>query len=75
MNPINPDKLTLSKWTAVTPHNKEKHFLVTRLYRDPADAVVEVELEAVLTRRTRRLPWQALQDSENWRMGWLSGAV
>ena len=73
MNTINPDKLKLSKWTAVTPRNKEKHFLVTGLHRDEAGTVTEVELEAVLTRRVQRLPWQALQQNEDWRMGWLSG--
>ena len=26
---LNPKKLLLSKWTAVTPHDKEKHFIVT----------------------------------------------
>ena len=29
MNPLNPKKLLNSKWTAVKPRNKEKHFLVT----------------------------------------------
>jgi len=29
MNRINPKKLQHSKWTAVQPRNKEKHFLVT----------------------------------------------
>jgi hypothetical protein len=27
MNNINPKKLLNSKWTAVTPVNKEKHFM------------------------------------------------
>ena len=26
---LNPKKLLLSKWTTVTPHDKEKHFIVT----------------------------------------------
>ncbi|PAM39480.1 hypothetical protein CEJ63_25450, partial [Acinetobacter baumannii] len=28
MNRVNPAKLLLSKWTAASPRNKEKHFLV-----------------------------------------------
>ena len=36
MNRINPAKLLHSKWTAVEPKNKEKHFLVVEVggYRD-----------------------------------------
>ncbi|PHX31168.1 hypothetical protein AO354_03220 [Pseudomonas syringae pv. syringae] len=34
MNQINPRKLLLSKWTAATPLNREKHFLVTELFKD-----------------------------------------
>ena len=30
-NQINPKKLRLSKWTAVNPKEKEKHFLVTKV--------------------------------------------
>ena len=28
---LNPQKLRLSKWTAVNPQEKEKHFLVTKV--------------------------------------------
>ena len=31
MNRINPAKLMKSKWTALEPRNKEKHFLVTEI--------------------------------------------
>ena len=30
-NRLSPRKLLLSKWTAVTPRNKEKHFFVIRV--------------------------------------------
>lgn len=70
MNRINPRKLMLSKWTAVQPARREKHFLVTECQRDELDEVVTIDLQAVLTRRTQRLPWQALQDSSQWLMGW-----
>jgi len=70
MNAINPEKLHLSKWTAVHPQHKEKHFLVTKLVRDEEETVVEVILEAVYTRRETTLPWQALKDDATWRLGW-----
>jgi tryptophan-rich hypothetical protein len=70
MNQLNPRKLLLSKWTAAQPRNREKHFLVTELFRDEEGTVLEIELQAVLTRRSERLPWQTLQNAESWRMGW-----
>ena len=70
MNRINPAKLLLSKWTAAQPHNKEKHFLVTELFRDEEGTVLEIELQAVMTRRAERIDWQTLQNAENWKIGW-----
>ena len=70
MNRINPRKLLLSKWTAVRPVNREKHFLVTELFCDETDKVLEIELQAVLTRNSQRFAWQRLQDTQEWVMGW-----
>ncbi|AZE92877.1 hypothetical protein C4J95_0747 [Pseudomonas orientalis] len=70
MNRINPSKLLLSKWTATSPKNKEKHFLVTELFRDEEGTVLDIELQAVMTRRSERLPWQTLQNPDSWKMGW-----
>lgn len=70
MNRINPRKLLLSKWTAVRPVNREKHFLVTELFCDETDKVLEIELQAVLTRNSQRFAWQSLQDTQAWVMGW-----
>ena len=70
MNRINPRKLLLSKWTAVCPMNREKHFLVTELFCDETDKVLEIELQAVLTRNSQRFAWQRLQDTQEWVMGW-----
>ena len=69
---INPRKLKLSKWTALQPQDKEKHFLVVRvlLPDDPLAPVTEVELEAVRSRRSRIIPWKTLTDAEVWRQGW-----
>jgi len=70
MNRLNPRKLLLSKWTAAHPVNREKHFLVTELFCDEEGTVLEIELQAVMTKRSRRMAWQPLQDEQIWRMGW-----
>ena len=69
---LNPKKLLLSKWTAATPRNREKHFIVTRLVEPIApEARVElVELEAVHSRRSVLLPWRELTDPARWLQGW-----
>ena len=69
-NQINPDKLYLSKWTAVVPQNREKHFLVTRLLLDEEENVIGCVLEAVLTNREQRLDWRVLKDRACWQPGW-----
>lgn len=70
MNRLNPRKLLLSKWTAASPQNREKHFLVTELFCDEEGTVLEIELQAVMTKRAQRFAWQALQNDDSWRMGW-----
>ena len=69
---INPDKLLLSKWTAVNPINREKHFIVTRVVQPehPDEAIEWIDLQAVLSKRTQTLRWQVLLDSEEWWQGW-----
>lgn len=70
MNQINPRKLLHSKWTAVIPTNKEKHFLVTELEFDEDGKVCHCLLEAVFTRREASIDWESLKDSHHWRSGW-----
>lgn len=70
MRRLNPDKLLLSKWTASAPQNREKHFLVTDLFCNEDGSVQQLELQAILTKRSERLDWQALQDEQRWLMGW-----
>ena len=70
MNRLNPRKLLLSKWTAAAPQNREKHFLVTELFCDEEGTVLEIELQAVMTKRTQKLAWQTLQNDQAWQMGW-----
>lgn len=69
-NQINPDKLLLSKWTAVEPQNKEKHFLVTRVIKDEQLSVVACILEAVFSGREYEHDWRVLKDAGSWLMGW-----
>lgn len=71
---LNPQKLLHSKWTAVKPVNKEKHFMVTKLIiRDEETQVIEaVELEAVMTRRVHVLDLRALQERTVWKQGWVT---
>ncbi len=70
MNRFNPDKLLMSKWTANTLQNREKHFLITRLLRDEGGVVQECVIEAVLTHREQVIPWQILKDDSLWKQGW-----
>lgn len=70
-NQINPAKLLLSKWTAVLPQRKEKHFLVTRVNEDEQGIVISCIVEAVLTHREYEMDWQDLKDNSRWLAGWL----
>ncbi|MBT2340767.1 MULTISPECIES: TIGR02450 family Trp-rich protein [Pseudomonas] len=70
MNAFNPRKLSLSKWTACAPVNREKHFLVIKLISDEAGTPLQVELQAVHSGRVALLDWRELRDSTRWHMGW-----
>ena len=70
MNTINPKKLLNSKWTAVNPNHKEKHFLVTVMVFNEDGAVTHCSIEAVMSRRVRSIDWKSLQNKDNWLQGW-----
>jgi tryptophan-rich hypothetical protein len=70
MNRINSGKLLLTKWSAVVPKRKERHFIVTRLVRDDAGTIIACELEAVINKNVYQVDWQELKDSTLWIMGW-----
>lgn len=72
-NTLSPKKLLHTKWTAVEPRNKEKHFLVTQVIEPipPGSPVVWVEIEAVHSKRTRVIAWRELKDALQWRRGWV----
>jgi tryptophan-rich hypothetical protein len=73
MNPLNPKKLLLSKWTAVKPVAKQKHFLVSRVIQpdDPKAPIESVEIEAVFSKAVQVIAWHDLQDDSVWRQGWV----
>ena len=71
MNPVHPKKLLRSKWTAVKPVKKEKHFLVTQVLCDENEVPQTCILEAVLSGREQEVPWRQLKDASRWLQGWL----
>ncbi len=72
-NLLNPKKLLLSKWTAVKPSHKRKHFLVSKvILPELPDAAIEfIELEAVFDKSTQVIPWRDLKETEIWLQGWV----
>ncbi len=73
INALSPKKLLHTKWTAVVPRNKEKHFLVTKVIEPlpPGSPVVSIEIEAVHSKRVRVIAWRELKDALQWRRGWV----
>ncbi len=69
---LHPKKLLGTKWTAVNPVNREKHFVVVEVVEPAIEAQRSewIDLEAVLSRRVQRLRWQELLDAAQWRQGW-----
>lgn len=69
---VNPKKLLLSKWTAVNPAAKQKHFLVSKIITPemPDQPIEFVEIEAIYSKKTRRIAWRELTDTDVWIQGW-----
>ena len=72
MNPLSPKKLLLTKWTAVKPFAKQKHFLISKviLPEPPSEKIEWVEIEAVMTKKVSRIAWRDLTNSTLWIQGW-----
>lgn len=70
MNNVNPKKLLNSKWTAASPVNKEKHFIITEVEFDEEGLVIATSIEAVLTKRIMAIDWHDLKDTSQWIYGW-----
>lgn len=73
MNKLQPKKLLLSKWTAVVPIAKQKHFLVSKVIEPELEGgkVEWIDLEAVHSKATRRMAWRELQNEALWLRGWV----
>jgi len=71
MNRLSPKKLLLTKWTAVKPIAKQKHFLVSKviLPEPPNEKIELVEIEAIYSKKTALIPWRELTNSELWLQG------
>ena len=68
-----PKKLLLTKWTAVRPIAKQKHFLVSKVIipEAPNETIDFVEIEAVYSKKTTVIAWRDLTDSQVWLQGWI----
>ena len=63
-------KLLHSKWTALQPHNKEKHFMIVEMVYDEQQQLLHWVLEAVYSKRQQNIDWQILKDCSKWKIGW-----
>ena len=70
MNKISPKKMLNSKWTAVKPIGREKHFLITELEFSDEGQVVECTIEAIISKRSKLIDWQELKNNDLWLQGW-----
>jgi len=72
-NLLSPKKLLLTKWTAVHPSDKRKHFLVSKVILPDLQqqAIEYVELEAVFDKQIQRILWRDLSNSAVWLQGWV----
>jgi tryptophan-rich hypothetical protein len=70
VNKFNPKKLLNSKWTAVKPIQKEKHFLITEVEFNEEGEVVHCLIEAVISHRAVPIQWRDLEDTHKWLQGW-----
>ena len=71
--PPSAKKLLLSKWTAVTPVNREKHFLVVKVVEPQVAgaAITMIEIESVYSKRVTAIAWRDLTDQSRWTRGWV----
>jgi tryptophan-rich hypothetical protein len=72
-NLLSPKKLLLTKWTAVHPVKKQKHFLVSKVILPelPHEAIQQVEIEAVYSKEVQQIDWRELTDAGKWKQGWV----
>jgi len=63
-------KLIGSKWTAVSPHNKEKHFELIGVRQADVERPTTHTLRSVMSGITYHVADSELQDTKKWRRGW-----
>ena len=69
---LHPKKLLLSKWTAVSPVARQKHFLVTKVIQiEPDDPIEMIEIEAIYSKKVSQINWRELKNQTVWRQGWV----
>ncbi len=59
-----------SKWTAVKPVGKQKHFIVTEVEFDDEGTVTSCLVEAVMSKWVFPIQWQDLKSTDHWIQGW-----
>ena len=70
MHKINPNKLLNSKWTAINPVNKAKHFIITEIDFDETGGVTHCLIESILSKHAELIDWETLKNDQKWLQGW-----
>ena len=71
MNRFNAKKLLNSKWTAMQPKGKERHFLISEVqWNDEQTKVLSCHLEAVINHKEYIIDPEVLKDDDAWQQGW-----
>lgn len=70
MPKINPKKLLNSKWTAVEPINKQKHWMITAVEYAEDQTVIECTIQAIINKQEINIMWRNLNDTQLWQQGW-----
>ena len=73
MSKINHKKLLNTKWTAINPQNKEKHFIVTKVEVSENDPqkIISITMTACMTNKNYQKDYQELNDTNKWKQGWV----
>jgi tryptophan-rich hypothetical protein len=65
-----PKNMVGSKWTALRPVNKEKHFVVSGQHKSSDETDSEFQIRSILTERIQAVKLSVLQDVTIWKRGW-----
>lgn len=67
---LSPKKLLHSKWTAVNPIKKQKHFMIVDVEFDENNIVIHCEIQAIMSKQNTSINWRDLKDDKQWLQGW-----